>query len=221
METVQSPMPTPLVEVVPDVVRWSVWNEPRKLWFNGHLLRIGGVVVAVDPVPMTDEVVGAIEAFGRPQLCVITNKDHERAGAEVKERFGARVLVPRLDAGAMTLVGDAMDDGDAILEGLTAVVVGDGKSAGETALYWEARRMLVLGDAAVGRPAGALSMLPADKFADVAAARAGVAQLARLDVEVILVGDGEDLLGGGREALRMLGEGPAKAPAAIPGMRGC
>ena len=214
-------MPTPLVEVIEGVARWSVWNEPRKLWFNAHLLRVDGVVVAVDPVPMSDEVVAAIEAFGRPALCVITNKDHERAGEEVRRRFGARVLVPRADATAMALAGDGMDDGDAVLEGLEAVAVADGKSPGEMALYWAARRLLILGDAAVGRPAGALSMLPSDKFADVAAARAAVAQLARLDVDIILVGDGEDLLSGGREALRALGEGPAKAPAAIPGMRGC
>lgn len=200
--------------------RWSVWNEPRKLWFNGHLLRVGDVLVAVDPVEMSDEVAAAIEAIGKPALCVITNKDHERAGAQVRERFGARVLVPGRDAAAMGLAGDPMDGGDAILEGLTAISVADGKSPGELAIHWRARRLLVLGDAAVGRPAGALSMLPADKFADVAAARAGVARLAELGAEIILVGDGEDLLAGGTAALQALGAGPARAPFS-PGKAGC
>ena len=213
--------PTSLVSVVDDVFRWSVWNEPRKLWFSGHLLRVGEVLIAVDPVEMSEEVAEAIEAIGRPSLCVITNRDHERAGAQVRERFGARVLVPAADAAAMGLPGEAIANGDELVPGLTVVAVADGKSAGELALHWAARRLLVLGDAAVGRPAGALSMLPADKFSDVAAARAGVAELARLEVEIILVGDGEDLLSGGAAALRALGEGPAKAPLSILGTKGC
>jgi glyoxylase-like metal-dependent hydrolase (beta-lactamase superfamily II) len=212
--------PTPLVPVIDDVYRWSVWNEPRKLWFNGHLLRVGGALVLVDPVELSAEVLAAIEALGRPGLCIITNKDHERAAAQVRERFGARVLVPRADAAAMAVAGDAMDPGDAVLEGVEAIAVADAKSPGETALFWRARRMLILGDAAVGRPAGALSMLPADRFADVEAARAGVAQLARLEPEVVLVGDGEDLLSGGAAALRALGQGPAKAPFSL-GKAGC
>lgn len=212
--------PTGLVAVVEDVYRWSVWNEPRKLWFNGHLLRVGGVLVLVDPVEMSEPVLAAIGAIGTPALCVITNKDHERAGAQAREHFGLRVLVPSADAAAMALAGDAMEGGDEVLEGLAAVAVVDGKSPGETALFWRARRMLILGDAAVGRPAGALSMLPSDRFADVEAARAGVARLAELEPELILVGDGEDLLSGGAAALRALGQGPAKAPFSL-GKAGC
>jgi glyoxylase-like metal-dependent hydrolase (beta-lactamase superfamily II) len=224
--------PTPLLPVVDDVFRWSVWNEPRKLWFNGHALRMGGALVLVDPVEMSDEVVAALGAIGTvgapgatgaglaPVLCVITNKDHERAGAQARERFGARVLVPSADAAAMTLAGDAMEAGDELLPGLAAVAVADGKTPGETALYWRPRRLLILGDAAVGRPAGALSMLPSDRFADVEAARRGVARLAELEPVLILVGDGEDLLSGGAAALRALGQGPAKAPLAL-GKAGC
>ena len=33
--------PTALIPVVDGIYRWSVWNEPRRLWFNGHLLRMG------------------------------------------------------------------------------------------------------------------------------------------------------------------------------------
>lgn len=212
--------PTPLVPVVDDVYRWSVWNEPRKLWFNGHLLRVGETLVLVDPVELSDEVLAGIAALGVPGLCVITNRDHERAGAQVRERFGARVLVPSRDAAAMGLAGDALDGGDEVLAGLLAVAVVDGKTPGETALFWRPRRTLILGDAAVGRPAGALSMLPSDRFADVEAARRGVARLAELEPEVILVGDGEDLLVGGAAALRALGQGPAKAPLAL-GTAGC
>lgn len=217
-----TPPPTSLIRVLEGIHRWSVWNEPRKLWFNGHLLRVDEQWVAVDPVEVSDEVAAAIDALGRPSLCIITNRDHERAAAAFRDRFGARVVVPRHDAPAMApAIGEQVfDPGDVLAGELRAIAVADAKSPGETALHWPARRLLVLGDAAVGRPAGSLSMLPSDKFADITAARAGVAQLAAIDpgepsaseIEVILVGDGEDLLTGGTAALRALREGPARAP---------
>jgi glyoxylase-like metal-dependent hydrolase (beta-lactamase superfamily II) len=197
--------PTGLIEVLDDVARWSVWNEPRKLWFNGHLLRVGGAVVAIDPVPFSDEVAGAISAWGAPVLCVVTNRDHERAADAVRARWGARVLVPWADAQTMTLVGDdVIGDGDLIAEELRVVAVKAAKSPGELAIHWPARRILVLGDAAIGRPSGSLSMLPAEKLPDLAAARSAVARLAELEVEAILVGDGDDILSGGRAMLESL-----------------
>jgi glyoxylase-like metal-dependent hydrolase (beta-lactamase superfamily II) len=210
--------PTPLIRVLDDVFRWSVWNEPRGLWFNGHALVIGEITVLIDPVPMTDEVAAALPP---PAVCVVTNRDHLRAVAEVRERFGVRLLLPRGDAAQMALPADALiDDGEVVAAELRVVGVPHAKTPGELALYWPARRLLVLGDAAIGRPAGALSMLPDDKLADPAAARTAVAHLAGLDVDVVLVGDGDDVLDGGTDALAALGGGPARAPAG-GGAPGC
>jgi len=207
--------PTGLIHVLDGVLRWSVWNEPRKLWFNGHLLRVGATVVAIDPVPMTDEVARAIDGQGAPSLCVITNRDHERAADAVRARWGARVLVPWADAPTMTLVGDdVIGDGDVLAGELQVAAVTGAKSPGELALHWPARALLVVGDAAIGRPAGALSLVPAEKLADVGAARAGVARLAELGVDVVLVDDGEDILADGAAALRALADGPARGPGA-------
>lgn len=210
--------PTALLPVIDDVFRWSVWNEPRKLWFNAHLLEVGDARVVIDPVPISDEV-GAALAARPPTVCVVTNRDHVRAAAELRARFGARVLVARGDARLIELAADGtVDDGDLVAGALRVVRVADAKTAGEIALHWPARSLLVLGDAAVGRPAGALSMLPDEKFPDPAKARAAVARLAALDVQVVLVGDGDDVLEGGSLALAALGSGPARAPAgAAPG----
>jgi glyoxylase-like metal-dependent hydrolase (beta-lactamase superfamily II) len=210
--------PTGLIPVVDGVSRWSVWNEPRKLWFNGHLLQVGGTAVLVDPVPMTDEVAAAL---GTPAIIVVTNRDHARSAAVARARFGARLLVSRRDADASGLsADDTIDDGDVVAGELRVVRVADAKTEGELALHWPARRLLVLGDAAIGRPPGALAMLPDDKLPDVVRARAGVARLADLAPEVILVGDGADILAGGAAALTALGAGPAKAPLGV-GAPGC
>jgi glyoxylase-like metal-dependent hydrolase (beta-lactamase superfamily II) len=199
--------PTALVPVIEDVWRWSVWNEPRKLWFNGHLLRSGDTAVLVDPVTASADVAEAIELAGArcgQWLCVITNADHSRAAAEVRARFGAQILVARGDAERAELVAlapdDTIDDGDE-LAGLRVIRVADLKTPGEVVLHWAARKLLVVGDAAIGRPSGALSMLAPSKFRDAAAAGASVARLAALAVDVVLVGDGDDVLTGGAAAL--------------------
>jgi glyoxylase-like metal-dependent hydrolase (beta-lactamase superfamily II) len=202
--------PTELIPVVDGIYRWSVWNEPRRLWFNGHLLRMGDCAILVDPVPVTAAVAEAIDEAGARcarWLCVITNADHRRAAAEARGRFGAEVLVARGDADRFDIaIDDTVDDGDEIAE-LRAVRVAGAKTPGELALHWPARKLVVLGDAALGKPAGGLSMLPAEKLPDMAAARAGVAKLAELGVEIVLVGDGDDLLSGGAAALASLAPG--------------
>ncbi len=203
--------PTALHPVIDGVWRWSVWNEPRKLWFNGHLLELGDARVAIDPVEVSDEVA---QAIGNVEIVVVTNRDHARAAAELCARTGARLLLPRADAAAMLLRADQLlDDGDLVAGELLVIAVRDAKSPGELALHWPERKLLVLGDAAIGRPRGALTMLPDDRLPDPAAARAGVAALAALDPDVILVGDGEDLLARGGAALSALAPGPPRAPA--------
>lgn len=199
---------TALLPVIEGVWRWSVWNEPRRLWFNGHLVEVGEARVVIDPVEVTDEIVEAVRA----SICVVTNRDHARAAQELAVRSGARLLVPRADEAALGLRAQAFDDGELIAGALRAMTVADGKTPGETALWWPERRLLILGDAAIGKPRGALTMLPDDKLPDPARARAGVAALASLDPDVILVGDGDDVLANGAAALAALAPGPSRAP---------
>src|SRR5690349_3296248 len=133
--------PTPLCPVGDGIWRWSVWNEPRQLWFNGHLLQVGDHLVVIDPVECSEEVIVEIGAIGLPTLCVVTNRDHVRAAAAARARWGVRVLVPHADAEAMAaqLIGDERYDDGALIAGeLRAVVVAGAKSPGETALYWPA-----------------------------------------------------------------------------------
>ena len=172
----------------------------------------------VDPVAMSESVVAALRAAAptvMAWLCVLTNRDHVRAAEQARTEFTARILVPKADATAMTLASDRqLEDEDVIANAIDVVAVAGGKSPGELALYWRAKKLLVLGDAAVGK-AGGLTMLPDDKFADITAARAGVAALAELGANLILVGDGDDILDGGTAALGALGSGPKKIPAAL------
>lgn len=190
-------------EIVPGVLTWSRFAERFGYDFNGYLVRDGGV--CVDPVEPSDLESAEIVAAGVARV-VLTNRNHFRAAAKIRERTGARVAVHAADAAFVrdkgVTVDDTIADGDRV--GPFVVVGAPGKSPGEVALHWRERRILVVGDACVGPKPGALGLLPASVIDDAAELRRSLARLAELDFETLLLGDGHCIVDGGRAALRAL-----------------
>ena len=81
------------------------------------------------------------------------------------------------------------------------MVVPNNKTAGETALYWAERKLLIVGDALIGDPPGKLRLLPETMYADVQLAREGINILMDLDFDILLVGDGDSILSGAKTAV--------------------
>lgn len=190
-------------QLLDGVWTWSVFDEARQVDFNGYFVDTGTARALIDPVPWGDEVDAALERLGPPTDVIITNKDHRRAAARARARFGAAVVVHALDRPLLDVPADrAVVDGDVVAGALRVVHLPDQKSPGEMALLWPARRVLFLGDALWGKPAGRLTMLPPAKYADPAAARAGLRRLGALDVDAVLMGDGAPILAGGGAVLR-------------------
>lgn len=190
-------------QLLDGVWTWSVFDEARQVDFNGYYVDTGTARALIDPVPWSEEVEAAIERLGRPTDVIVTNKDHRRAAARARTRFGAAVVVHALDRPLLDIPADrTVVDGDVVAGALRVVHLPDQKSPGEMALLWPARRLLLLGDALWGKPAGRLTMLPPAKYADPAAARAGLRRLAALDVDAVLMGDGAPILSGASEVLR-------------------
>jgi hypothetical protein len=63
---------------------------------------------------------------------------------------------------------------------------------------------LIVGDAMIGKPAGSLSLLPSDKYADVGRAKEGLRRLLKYEFDSLLVGDGTSILTGGKSAVARL-----------------
>lgn len=186
-----------------DVYSWSVFSEEKQLDFNGLYLACAAGPVVIDPPPPSDADVQEMERLGPPRHIVLTNADHRRAAPEVRDRFGASLWIHAGDAPLVDCPVDAtFTDGDVLAEALQILHVPNGKTPGESAVYWGARKILILGDAIIGRPAGGLGMLPPQKFADPDAAFAGLQRLGALDVDALLLGDGASILTGGGEVLR-------------------
>jgi glyoxylase-like metal-dependent hydrolase (beta-lactamase superfamily II) len=183
--------------------QWSVFSDAKGYDFNGLYLDLGAARVLVDPPPMSPEVIARIDELGAPSWIYLTNKDHTRDAVRARERFRAKVAMHDLDKPAVDLtVDEVFDDGDTLAGALQVVGIPASKSPGETALYWPARKALIIGDAIIGNPPGQLSMLPDGKFSDPALARKELAVLRDLDVDMLLLGDGQSIPQGAGDTLR-------------------
>jgi glyoxylase-like metal-dependent hydrolase (beta-lactamase superfamily II) len=195
----------PAREVMPGILTWHWFSERNGYDFNGYLLRHGEGNVAVDPVEMPDDVLDELAREGVARI-VLTNRNHFRAAAKLKAKTSARVAVNAADAAFVRAQGVAVDDDLAVGARVAGFEVLDasGKSPGEVALWSAERRILLVGDACVGKPPGALKLLSPKVIDDLPRLLASLRRLSELPVETVLVGDGAPVLRSGGEALQAL-----------------
>lgn len=197
-------------EILEGIFTWPWFSQRHGYDFNGYLVRHPGGNVCVDPVEMPPEVEGEIASLGVVRI-VLTNRNHFRASMKLKERTGAPIAIHPADAGFAREKGTSIDEelrsGDRV--GPFDIVPSPGKSPGEVALHWAERRILLVGDACVGKPPGECALLPDAVIDDKARLTVSLRALAALDFDALLLGDGAPILEGGRAALRRLVEGLA------------
>ena len=192
-------------EIVKGVYIWSVFSEEKKLNFNGYFIPtqhplFGNVVI--DPPLVSDLDLAQMETLGSVQQILITNRNHIRWSCELREKFNAEIRMNSADAQSEDMISDHnFGDGDMLAGFLKAVVIPDNKSSGETALYWEEKKILFLGDALIGKPPGEVSLLPPEKYADIEKARAGIKVVDDLNFDSLLMGDGDPIVTGGKKAI--------------------
>lgn len=189
-------------QILPGIYQWS-WRSPEKeIDFNGLYVTADGDAMLVDPPPFGEDDVAQIKRLGPPPTIVITNRHHGRQAALCRDLFRSTLLVPSPDAPFFTTTVDgSYSHGDRLPCGFTVVSVPSSKSPGESALHHPGRKLLILGDALIGKPSGELSFLPSSMFADMAKAREGVRTLLSLDFDCVLVGDGDSILSGAKGAM--------------------
>lgn len=192
-------------EIVPGIFVWHWFSEPHGYNFNGHLVVAAGGNICIDPVTPSDADLAFLSRRGVARIAV-TNRNHVRAANLIREATGARTVIHRADAEYARGQGAEIDDELQVADrvGPFVAVGAAGKSPGEVALHWPQRRLLVVGDAVIGKPAGKCAFLPDRVVDDPARLRASVADLLSLDFDVLLVGDGESILSGAQERLREL-----------------
>jgi glyoxylase-like metal-dependent hydrolase (beta-lactamase superfamily II) len=191
-----------MVEILPDIWTWSWLSPPHGYNFNGYLVLLPDGNLCIDPADPTPEDLTEIVHHGVRRV-LLTNRNHVRDANRIRSRTGARTALHAADTGYAEGQGAVIDDqlavGDVV--GPLHVIGVPGKSAGEIALHWPARRLLFVGDAVIGNPPGALSLLREKVMDDPPALRASVRRLLDLDFDALLVGDGTPILRDARARL--------------------
>jgi len=190
-------------QLLPGIWQWSWFSEEKQLDFNGLFLHVGEHKIVVDPPSMTAEAGTFIRRQGQLDYVIVTNRDHAREAAACRAEFRCQLYVPEPDAPQMELKPTkTFKDGELLPGGIWVVQLQDQKSPGESALFLQqGKGILILGDALIGKPAGSLSLLSPEKYADAAKAKEGLRRLLKYNFDAILVGDGTSILSGAKQAV--------------------
>ena len=187
-------------EILDGIWRWTWFSEEKGMNFNGYAVRLPEGVVLIDPAYADDATWSAIQNVGKPISILLTNKDHERASAELRHRFKIPVYIHEAEAPLLAVAPEMTFGDGATLDGVFQVHrFRRLKSPGECAFFWKERRLLFIGDALTGHPAGQLGLVK--KHVDHPEVFEDLKGLLELDFDAMLLGDGEPLLSGAKAAL--------------------
>ena len=194
-----------MIKLLDDIYTWSVFSDEKQLNFNGWFIQnqlssFGNIII--DPPEPSEKDLVQMQKLGGVQQIIITNQHHIRRASVIREKFNSKIQINSADAGKIELNCDSNFSNGEILAGfLKAVVVPNNKTPGETALYWEDRKLLYVGDALIGDPPGKLRLLPEKMYADAQRAKEGIKVLLNLDFDILLVGDGNSILSGAKSTV--------------------
>lgn len=191
---------TVIKEIMKDVWSWHLYQDVKGIDFNGFIVKTAkNEHIAIDPATFTD--VHTLKKF-KVKAIILTNAGHERDAKKFKEFFQCKILINEKDTALLETVkaDGTFKDGD-IIYGMRVVEVPCNKTPGESALLWEEKKILFVGDAVVGKPMWRLNLLSDDKYKDVQEAKEGIKVLYGLPFETMLVGDGEHPKEKGKEYL--------------------
>src|SRR5260370_7536079 len=95
-------------EILPGVLTWNWFAEKQAYDFNGYLFLDAAGNVAVDPVQMSAAVLEELGQRGVRHI-VLTNRNHFRDAARLREATGGRVLAHPADAAFIRAKGVPVD----------------------------------------------------------------------------------------------------------------
>ncbi len=195
-------------EILPGIFTWGSTYADRPWDLNGYAIRLDGCTVLVDPPAPAEDDWPSFDVIKPITKIVLTNRDHIRDVEVFRARFGAHLVAgaDEVKQLAPITIDEAVREGD-LIAGALHVIHLPGKSAGEMGLYFDpayhaiSREMggiLLLGDAIIGNPPGALSLIPELKLDDSPRLKRSLRKLLDYDFDVLLLCDGQAVLSGGK-----------------------
>jgi len=195
-------------EILPGIFTWGSTYADRPWDLNGYAIRVAGCTTLVDPPALGEDEWPSFDVMKPIATIVLTNRDHVRDAELFRTRCGARLVAGADEVRQLApiAINEAVREGD-LIAGALRVIHLPGKSAGEIGLYFDpayhavSREMggiLLLGDAIIGDPPGALSLIPEPKLDDPPKLKRSLRKLLDYDFDVLLLCDGQPVLRGGK-----------------------
>jgi glyoxylase-like metal-dependent hydrolase (beta-lactamase superfamily II) len=197
-------------EILPGIFTWGSTYADRPWDLNGYAIVLNGETVLVDP-PAPDE--GEWPSLSKPvTTIVLTNRDHVRDTETFRKRYGTRVTAGKAEISQLAplIVDVAVEEGDLIAGALRGIHL-PGKSPGEIGLYFDPSHhaysrqtggILLLGDAIIGNPPGALGLIPEQKLDDPQTLKRSLLKLLDYEFDVLLLCDGQSVLSDAKRKVR-------------------
>lgn len=192
--------------LLPGIWEWSWFSEEKQLDFNGHVLAVGEHRILIDPPPLSPADFTFLRQGEAVDYIILTNRDHQREAEHLRQALGCKVMAPDLDTNEMSgTIDNTYKDGELLPGGIWVVHLTGQKSPGESALFLEkGKGVVIVGDALIGHPSGSLRLLPEEKYADIEQARIGLRRLLNFRFDALLVGDGTSILSNAKSAVQSL-----------------
>jgi glyoxylase-like metal-dependent hydrolase (beta-lactamase superfamily II) len=195
-------------EILPGIFTWGSTYADRPWDLNGYAITLQGCTVLVDPPAPEQDDWRNFDALKQIAKIVLTNRDHVRDAQSFRTRYGARFVAgtDEVTQLAPLAIDEPVREGD-MLAGSLCVIHLPGKSPGEIGLYFDPAQhlisrqlggILLLGDAIIGHPPGALGLIPEHKLDDPAKLKQSLRKVLDYDFDVLLLCDGKPVLSGGK-----------------------
>ncbi len=188
-------------EVVSDIYTWSEFSEEKQLNFNGYYVVKNGESALIDPPELDEQGMQELDSLIAKNNAsplkgiLLTNVHHDRMSQKLKQKYSVPIWINAQDKDLLEFSPDhGFSGGDAVFCGLKVIALAGQKSPGESAFLLAGDRVLLVGDALIGKVPGAVNLLPPDKYADIQAAKEGLRVLQNVDFDTLLVGDGDSIL---------------------------
>jgi glyoxylase-like metal-dependent hydrolase (beta-lactamase superfamily II) len=195
-------------DILPGIFTWGSTYADRPWDLNGYAITLDGCTVLVDPPAPEEDGWPSFDVIRPIAKIVLTNRDHVRSAELFRMRFGAHLVAGADEVMQLAPIGidEVVREGD-LIAGALRVIHLPGKSAGEIGLYFDPAHhavsrerggILLLGDAIIGNPPGALSLIPEPKLDDSSRLKRSLRKLLDYEFEVVLLCDGQSILSGGK-----------------------
>jgi glyoxylase-like metal-dependent hydrolase (beta-lactamase superfamily II) len=196
-------------EILPGIFTWGSTYVDRPWDLNGYAITFTGFTVLVDPPEPEEHNWPGFDAVKPITKIVLTNRDHVRGAQSFRTSCDARLVAGADEVAqfAPMEIDEEVREGGLIADALRVIHL-PGKSPGEIGLYFDPAHhpvsrerggIMLLGDAIIGNPPGALGLIPEPKLDDPSRLKRSLRKLLDYEFDILLLCDGQPVLRGGKQ----------------------